>query len=156
MIGDIDFKKEFLNIDFDSVLIDHDNPLINSYEYYIQYKQKYILETKKNFDAYQKLTKEYKKYKNQYQSPSNNRLVFSYRDEENVAYLSQQIKKLIVDQRKILSNFQHYVSHLNDDQMIYMSTANNKKSTIRRNKNIFTRLLDSNKEAKIRRRTPTT
>ena len=42
---EVDFKTKFLNCDFDSILLNNNNPLLNSYDIYIQYKQKYIINT---------------------------------------------------------------------------------------------------------------
>lgn len=155
---EIDFKSSFLNYDFDSILLNNNNPLLNSYDFYIQYKQKYIISTRKNFDLYQKLFKEYTNLKKtQYQTPSSNIVIYTYLPDNKLNDLSFKIKTLLKEQQKKLDNFLHYINHLNDNSHHYLSNENsNSKSTIRRNKNIFTRLIDGSTKAKLKRRTPTT
>jgi len=156
---EIDFKKKFLIYDFDIILINKNNPLVNSYDNYIQYKQKYIINTKKNFDTYQKLLKEYKNLKNmEYQNYSTNVVIYTYISNDKLKELTSNIKKLLKDQQYNLDNFLHYINHLNENVNSYILGENsqNSKTTIRRNKNIFTRLLDGGSKAKLKRRTPTT
>jgi hypothetical protein len=156
---DIDFKSKFLNYDFDNILINHNNPLINSYDNYIQYKQKYIISTRKNYDLYQKWIKEYINLKNlKFQTPDNNVIIYTYIDNDKLNDLSYKLKNLLKEQQKKLSNFLHYITYLNDNMNSYFLNENsqNSKTTIRRNKNIFARLLEGSNKAKLKRRTPTT
>lgn len=155
---EIDFKSTFLNYDFDSILLNNNNQLLNSYDFYIQYKQKYIISTRKNFDLYQKLSKEYANLKKiQYQNPSSNITIYTYIPDNKLNELSFKIKNLIKEQQKNLDNFLHYINHLNVNVEHYLTNENsNSKNTMRRNKNIFTRLLDGSTKAKLKRRTPTT
>jgi hypothetical protein len=156
---EIDFKSTFLNYDFDSILLNNNNPLLNSYDIYIQYKQKYIISTRKNYDLYQKLIKEYLNLKKtQYNNPSPNVVVYTYISEDKLNELSFKIKNLLKTQKRALDNFLHYINHLNDNVNHYITneTDSSSKSTIRRTKNIFTRLLDGGTKAKLKRRTPTT
>jgi hypothetical protein len=154
---DIDFKSTFLNYNFDDILLNNNNPLLNSYDIYIQYKQKYIINTRKNYDLYQKLIKEYNNLKKlQYQTPSQNVVIYTYISIEKLNDLSLKIKQLIKIQQQHLDNFLDYINHLNNNINSYIIDENSSKSTFKRNKNIFTRLLDGSTKAKIKRRTPTT
>jgi len=155
---EIDFKSKFLNCEFDNILINKNNPLINSYDIYIQYKQKYIINTRKNFDLYQQLIKEYTNLKNmQYQTPYKNVVIYTFIPDEKLDELSFKIINLIKEQQTNFDNFMHYINYLNDNIDNYIVNENSKsKNTIRRNKNIFTRLLEGGTKAKIKRRTPTT
>lgn len=152
---EIDFKSKFLNCDFDNILLNNNNPLLNSYDIYIQYKQKYIINARKNYDLYQKTIKEYNNLKKlEYQTPSENIIMYTYVSFDKLNELSLKIKKLIKDQQLYLDNFLHYINHLNENLDSYI--INSSKSVIKRNKNIFTRLWDGGTKAKIKRRTPTT
>ena len=154
---DIDFKSKFLNYNFDDILLNNNNPLLNSYDLYIQYKQKYIINARKNYDLYQKLIKEYNNLKKtQYQTPSQNVVIYTYISSDKLNDLSIKIKQLIKTQEQYLHNFLNYIEHLNNNINSYIIDENSSKSTFKRNKNIFTRLLDGTTKAKIKRRTPTT
>lgn len=154
---DIDFKSTFLNYNFDDILLNNNNPLLNSYDIYIQYKQKYIINARKNYDLYQKLIKEYNNLKKlQYQTPSQNVIIYTYISTDKLNDLSLKIKQLIKSQQQHLDNFLDYINHLNNNINSYIIDEKSSKSTLKRNKNIFTRLLDGSTKAKIKRRTPTT
>jgi hypothetical protein len=155
---EIDFKKEFITFDFDGILINNNNPLINSYDLYIQYKQKYIISTKKNYESYQKLLKEYKKLNELKYKKENNIIFYTFITSETLDDISSKIKNLIISQKNNLSNFLNYINHLNDNQSLYTSINNSDKGNnlLRRTK-IFTRnIMDSTTKGKLRRKTPTT
>lgn len=155
---EIDFKSKFLNYNFDDILINNNNPLLNSYEFYIQYKQKYIINSRKNYELYQKLYKEYINLKKtEYQMPSTNVVIYTYISSDKLNDLCFKIKNLLKQQQKNLDNFLHYINHLNENVNSYIiENSSNSKNTIRRNKNIFTRLLDNTSKAKLKRKIPTT
>lgn len=154
---ELDFKSTFLNYDFDSILINNNNPLINSYDIYIQYKQKYIINARKNFDLYQKLLKEYLNLKKvEYQTPSSNVIIYTYIKSDKFNDIKLKIKNIIKDQQRSLDNFLNYINHLNKNVDSYSSQNKENTSLLRRNKNIFSRILDGSTKAKLKRRTPTT
>lgn len=154
---EIDFKLKFLNCDFDSILLNNNNPLLNSYDIYIQYKQKYIINTRKNYDTYQKLYKEYTNLKKiQYQSVGPNKIIYTYIESNKLNDLSFKIKNLIIEQQNNLDNFLHYINHLNNTVDSYINQSKSTVTSLRKNKNIFTRLLEGGTKAKLKRRIPTT
>lgn len=115
-ISDIDFKKDFLSIDFDNILIENNNPLINSYDHYIKYKQQYIRSTKHNIDSYTSIYNELISIlEKQNTKSSDYRFSFVFIDETHISNLKTQLKEILFQQRKLLSNFIHHLYTLNSD-----------------------------------------
>jgi hypothetical protein len=115
-ITDIDFKQEFLSISFDNILIEHNNPLINSYEHYIIYKQQYIRSSKQNMDSYIQLYTELQTILEQQNiKTSDSRFSFVFTEPNHILNLKTQLKNILIQQRKLLSNFMHYLQILNSD-----------------------------------------
>lgn len=136
----INFKKEFLDIDFDDILNNENNPLVNSYDYYIKYKKEYLDESFKRFLKYQKTALELNKlYEIKNIKLSSTKVIYTYINKSRIEKLEKTISELIIAQRRIFSNFVLYVKYLNENQNnihfdfmqedIYKHTtvANNKK-----------------------------
>jgi hypothetical protein len=115
-MSDVDFKNDFLSVNFDNILIEHNNPLVNSYDHYIKYKQQYIRISKQNSESYSELyAKLVSILEQQNIKTSTYRFSFVFADENYINSLKTQIKELITQQRKLLSNFIHYLQTLNSD-----------------------------------------
>ena len=50
MITLIEFREKFITIDFDNYLKEQNNNLVNSNEYYLQYKNEYITTSENNYE----------------------------------------------------------------------------------------------------------
>lgn len=111
---EVDFKKEFINIDFDSKLLENNNHLINSQDHYVSYKQKYIEETLRNFEEYTKLNESYVQLQNK-TSETETKTMYTYVDNAKVSDLKQSIKSVVLKQRRILQNFSKYIEYLNSN-----------------------------------------
>jgi hypothetical protein len=109
---EVDFRKEFINIDFDAKLLENNNHLINSQDHYVSYKQKYIKNTLNNFGAYTKLMETYMQIQNK-TSTTDFKVFFTYVDDSEVTNLKHSIKTIILHQRKMLYNFLLYIEYLN-------------------------------------------
>lgn len=107
-----EFKERFLNINFDNILIQEDNPLVNSSEYYLQYKNNYLTLTNKNYTDYCILLDKYLELSNNY-TIVNNKYTYTIVDKSLYLKLNKDIKNLINNQQKILDNFLHFVNLLN-------------------------------------------
>jgi tRNA A37 N6-isopentenylltransferase MiaA len=121
---DIDFYTQYININFDQVLLDNNNPVINSQELYLNYKQDYINQSLKNFQ-------DFKMYKNTLleidkdaSNISPTKYVFIYKNEKLIEQTKQNIKNIIIQQEKLLKNFQHYISILNRDPSMFQPRKN--------------------------------
>ena len=51
---DIDFYSQYININFDEILMESNNHLINSQNVYLVYKQQYFDESSKNYELFKK------------------------------------------------------------------------------------------------------
>lgn len=123
---DIDFYSKYINIDFDKILIDNNNPLVNSEQIYINYKKQYLDETILAYISFQELSEKLSKlqetggYK---QNSKGTKFVFVYIDNEIVESLKLQIKKLYMTQEKRFSNFYDYITLLNKDKHLFIETT---------------------------------
>lgn len=113
----IDFENEFLNIDFDGILIRNDNPLVNSFDHYIQYKNKYVEEAKSAQSAFIQLTNELDSIQNQsyIKNESSTKIRFQNVDQDVVNGLKHRRKEIVSHQRYLLEQFLHYIDTLNKD-----------------------------------------
>lgn len=113
----IDFDKEFLTKDFDSILLEHNNPLCNSEDYYLKYKTKYINETLKSKKRYNEIVSEIKVVNNIHvrQNKAGTKMHYMFVDETRVLNLKQELKILINEQQTRFKHFLHYLNQLNED-----------------------------------------
>lgn len=112
----INFRDQFI-VDFDQLLLDQNNPVINSYEQYGKYKESYLQLTQKNWLQYEKLNKELESLKNYYSNPSKNRFVFKFIDHNKLNDLNLQVKTIILEQRKHYQNFLNFIVTLNKESV---------------------------------------
>jgi len=109
----IDFYKEFININFDAILEECANSLVNSNDMYLQFKQHYLLESRENFIKFQILSTQYNDLK--IKKFQQNGTKFNYTEINNSILndLKIQLKNLITLQRKHLTHFIEYTHSLN-------------------------------------------
>lgn len=148
---DLDFKKTFLLINFDDILLKHNNPLINSQEHYITYKQNYISNTKQNYDKFEDLKSQINQLSNTVTSPS--RIYYTYIDQDSLEKLHQELKTIIIQQRNLLDNFLVYLQHINNDynKIIKENVIQIKQTKAKSSKTLLSRitLLDSRPKRKM-------
>ena len=60
----IDFYNIFININFDNILLEENNPLINSKEFYLNYKKIYFNETNKNYSKFLRINSQLQRLNN--------------------------------------------------------------------------------------------
>ena len=48
----IDYYAQYININFDEILLENNNNLLNSEEFYLMYKKDYFDQTSENFEKY--------------------------------------------------------------------------------------------------------
>ena len=108
----IDYYAQYININFDEILLENNNNLLNSEEFYLMYKKDYFDQTSENFEKYKKWEAELKELTN-FNVSTSTKYKYVYTDITKVEYLKQVLKNLIIDQNKLLDNFHHYVTLLN-------------------------------------------
>lgn len=106
------FKKQFLDINFDSILIDKNNDVVNSYDTYIQFKLEYLEKTQNNLEQFTKLAEQFNKLSNNF-NIQNNKYSYTFVNNNIYKSLDLELKTLLKDQRTLFSNFLQYVEFLN-------------------------------------------
>ena len=124
---DIDIEKEFI-MDFDQLLIDCNNPNINSYERYGKYKNKYIEYTKTNIRIYNQLKNELYII-NPPVEPTSFKYYYTFVDNEKIINIKNEIKKIIIEQKQYYNNFLNYIMTLNTE---YANSVNVQRSQLTR------------------------
>lgn len=110
----MNFREQFI-ADFDQLLLDQNNPVINSYEQYGQYKDNYLKLTEKNWLQYEKINNELQGLKNYYTNPKTNRFVYKYIDHDKLNKLNLELKNIVIEQRKHHQNFLNFIMILNKE-----------------------------------------
>ena len=110
----IDFYEDFINIKFDDIL--EDNPLVNSNDIYLQFKQHYLLQSRENFIKFQTLCSQYNDLKLKKFQQNGTKVNYTEIDDSELNNLKTQIKNLITLQRSHLTHFINYTHSLNKKQ----------------------------------------
>ena len=77
----VNYRKEFIDYPFDDILIDFNNPLVNSKDHYLQYKSKYLTKTNDNHHKYKKLLVDIEKQTHKTE-PNPKKHVFTFHSKE--------------------------------------------------------------------------
>jgi hypothetical protein len=108
------FKIDYLDYNFDQLLLERNNPLISSNEKYLNWKNMYIKDT---FANYNKLTGLLKDFPNDNYSITkvNNttKYIYKYSNPTFVESLNLEIKTLLVNQKKLYKHFIQFIEFLN-------------------------------------------
>lgn len=124
----IDFYNLFINIDFDAMLSNENNPLINSKEFYLNYKNEYFDQTHKNYSQYLRYNAELQKLKDLQYTVKPTKYHFVYLDQNRLDSLKNDLKKIILCQNTLFENFKHHITKLNTDKELFL-LQNQKEST---------------------------
>jgi len=116
----IDFYNMFVNIDFDSLLSETNNPLINSKEFYLNYKNDYFDQTNKNYSKFLRCNSELQKIKDNQYKIENNRYNFIYLNQNKLESLKSELKSIILKQNELFDNFKHHIYLLNKDSHLFI------------------------------------
>ncbi len=124
---DVDFYTRFININFDEKLMENNNPLVNSQDIYLNYKNEYINTSLNNFNDYKKYNKIYSELNETNINNTSNRYIFVYKNVKLIEETKQKIKNIIIEQEKLLQNFQHYIDLLNENPQMFGAKKQNEK-----------------------------
>jgi hypothetical protein len=136
----IDFYSQYININFDEILLENNNNLVNSEEFYLTYKKEYFDQTSQNFEKYKNFDNELKDLIN-FNSSEPTKYKYVYTDLNRVEFLKQQLKNLIIAQNKLLDNFHHYITLLNTHPEKFKA----KNEDIQQKRSFLSKLLTSKK-----------
>lgn len=120
---DIDFHSKYINIDFDKILIDNNNPLVNSEDIYLNFKKQYFDESILAYNEFQTLSKqlgELQELGGYKHNSKRTKHLFVYIDTDKIENLKIQIKNLYITQEKRFSNFYNYIILLNTNQDLFI------------------------------------
>jgi hypothetical protein len=150
---DININNKFTT-NFDQLLIDCNNPIINSYDKYGKYKKEYLLFTEENMKTIESLKNDLNNIKPFIQN-TDNLIYYTFTDKEKEKNIKIQIKNLILKQKQYYNNFINYIMFLNKE---YMNDATVKKTQLNRStsrssshssksisRSIFTKLIPKSK-----------
>lgn len=113
MITIEEFNNKFI-LDFDNYLTEQDNSLVNSNEYYLQYKNEYMISTNKNADILKELLVSYNQLYNNY-NKSTSKYIYNYIDKSEYNIINNKIKNLILEQSVNFNNFMNHINFLNNN-----------------------------------------
>lgn len=126
----INFYNMFININFDNILLETNNPLVNSKDFYLNYKKTYFDQTNKNYSKFLRLNAELQKQKQLQYNTSNNKYYYTYLDQKQLDSLKNDLKIIIISQNELFNNFKHYVETLNKDTNLFQNTSNKKRGIL--------------------------
>jgi hypothetical protein len=126
----IDFYNMFLNINFDNMLSEINNQLINSKEFYLNYKRTYFDYTNKNYSRFLRVNAELQKLKQLQYKITNNKYYYNYLDSKQLDSLKNDLKSIIISQKELFNNFKHYVETLNKDTNVFENKTVKKRGVL--------------------------
>jgi hypothetical protein len=126
----IDFFNMFLNINFDNMLLETNNPLVNSKDVYLNYKRTYFDQTNKNYSKFLRINAELQKLKQTQYKITNNKYYYNYLDTKKLESLKNDLKSIIITQKELFNNFKHYVETLIKDTKLFSDTSEKKKGIL--------------------------
>lgn len=126
----IDFYNMFININFDNILLETNNPLVNSKDFYLNYKRTYFDQTNKNYSKFLRINAELQKLKQLQYKILNNKYYYTYLDQKQLESLKNELKLIIISQKESFNNFKHYVETLNKDTNLFQNIPENKRGIL--------------------------
>lgn len=135
IISPTDFYNQYINFDFDKLLIDNDNQYINDNNYYLSYKNSYLISSKDNYSTLQSLIYEINSLSsfNSSVNIDSNIILFNSNISNLLLFNKYKFiyKQLIISQRLLFDNFIEYIKNLNslsNNQLYTHSPASSIKS----------------------------
>lgn len=108
-----EFKMKFLNKNFDEILLNNNNNIINSDVYLLQ-KNNYLNKTKENIEKLVELTTKFNILNNFYtKSDDKNIYTYHYINTKEKDEYNNMIKNIYKEQQYIYNNFLNYINILN-------------------------------------------
>lgn len=111
-----EFEDEYLYYDFDGLLFQNNNYLVNSDAHYIKQKNRYIEDTLRNVELYKKLLIMVEDTFPRLDSYKTNVIIRDKKEEDET---KKSLKDIVLGQKKLLKNFLHYIQYLNTNKQRY-------------------------------------
>jgi hypothetical protein len=115
------FKNDFLDVDFDNLLQEQNNTLVNSNTHYLNLKNSYLEETAKSYKILQDLSMKFNLLINNYtktETIDSNVIRHKYTliDSLEQDTLNEEMKTIFEKQKKFFATFISYINFLNQIQ----------------------------------------
>jgi hypothetical protein len=108
------FKKDYLDYNFDEMLLDRNNPLITSNEKYLCWKNMYIKDTLDNYNKLNELLKNFSDDNYSITKMNNTtKYIYKYSNPSFVDSINLEIKTVLTSQRKLYKHFINFIEFLN-------------------------------------------
>jgi hypothetical protein len=114
------FFSDFIDINFDNILIEQNNKLVNSDKHYLQFKNNYVNETTKNYVTLKEILPKYNLLANNYSkefidrdTASTTKHYYNYINTSELDQLNNQIKEIYIKQKNIYTSFIAHLDFLN-------------------------------------------
>lgn len=110
----MNYREKFIDYNFDNLLIQNNNHLANSYEYYIKPKENYITESEALYKIYNNYDIELSKLleiQNTILTPF--KRVYTFVDTDAIKNLKTNLKNIYLEQQSKFKNFLIYIDYLN-------------------------------------------
>lgn len=125
----IDFYSQYININFDEILIENDNELVTSQRVYLDFKREYFDKSMINYNNFKKYSSELEEMQddnNQVQQVGT-RYTYIWKDRNLIEQKRKQIKNIVIEQERLLNNFHHYITLLNANPQAFVQKDNQVK-----------------------------
>ena len=133
------FEFTFLNYDFDKILIDENNILINSNEHYLYYKTIYLKSTQDNLENYTILNEKYNSLSNNEFVTDTGKVKHYISNQNDLDNIKLEMNKILMNQRKMYDNFINHIKFINEHKT--KLTDFNKKPSVKSSaKKFFSKL----------------
>lgn len=132
------FDSKFLNTDFDKILTDQNNNLVNSNEHYLIFKNRYLKSTQENLENYTNLNNKYTSLSNNEYTTETGKVKYYIVNKEELYQIKHEINKILISQRQLFENFINHINFLNNSKEKLKS--NDKNPSVSNTKKFLSKL----------------
>ena len=109
------FKTMYIDYTFDNPLLDQNNTLINSNQFYLDIKNNYLKQTQINFNKFKELHNDYTILNNNHTIKCIDNLTthyYKFINTDNLQNTLYQLKVLLKEQKYLFDNFINYIAFI--------------------------------------------
>jgi len=107
------FEENYIKVHFDDLLLERNNKMVNSNEHYLKWKMTYLNETKNNYNRLKTLLTTLETKYSLNISNNTTRKTFKFINENTLESTNNEIKQILVDQKKMYTHFINHIQFLN-------------------------------------------
>lgn len=136
----VNFQSHFLDFDFDKILIDDNNTLINSNEHYLYYKTTYLKTTQENLENYKNLNDKYISLTNNEFTTDTGKVKYYVSNQSELDNIKLEMNKIIMLQRNLYDNFINHIKFLNEHKIKLTNSSKKTQNKSSSAKKFFSKL----------------